>query len=369
MNRIHIGLEKAYKGWQISAYQYDASGKLQFSYPSDQSFIAKDTRDALRKFSEEKKSPVVMFCPDERFHMAFLDSCENIYVLGPVDILQIKFPVSCAISCLSTVCLLVTGQYFSEETLTANTIRNNALQDEEILNYSFARNEDEDGYYQYRDEIEMLEKLEKGELEFHIDASRLPVNELFRVGLMAEDYGMKQTEYMVVTALALASRAAIRGGVPPYKAYQINGIYDQKLTKSQNMLDMLQLYMDGINELNKLVRERRKKQNFGNYTERCKDYISQHIKMKITVEKIADALEISPSYLARVFKEEEGISVKKYLLTERLKISCNLLRNSDASIAEISDYLNFHSQSYYTEKFKQQYAMTPTQYRKQYKRF
>ena len=91
--------------------------------------------------------------------------------------------------------------------------------------------------------------------------------------------------------------------------------------------------------------------------------------MKITVEKIADALEISPSYLARVFKEEEGISVKKYLLTERLKISCNLLRNSDASIAEISDYLNFHSQSYYTEKFKQQYAMTPTQYRKQYKRF
>lgn len=45
----------------------------------------------------------------------------------------------------------------------------------------------------------------------------------------------------------------------------------------------------------------------------------------------------------------------------------NILRNSDETVGRIAEYLSFPSQSYFGERFKRKYKMSPTMYRKYYK--
>ena len=81
---------------------------------------------------------------------------------------------------------------------------------------------------------------------------------------------------------------------------------------------------------------------------------------------IAEHVGLSSSYLAAMFQREEGISIKQFMMQERLSLAANLLKNTDESIGTISDYLAFNSQNYFTSHFRERYGMTPTEYRQKY---
>lgn len=49
----------------------------------------------------------------------------------------------------------------------------------------------------------------------------------------------------------------------------------------------------------------------------------------------------------------------------RLEAAANMLRFSEEQIGAIAEYLCFPSQSYFTERFRKQYGMTPGEYRKE----
>ncbi|MBO6094387.1 MAG: helix-turn-helix transcriptional regulator, partial [Oscillospiraceae bacterium] len=72
----------------------------------------------------------------------------------------------------------------------------------------------------------------------------------------------------------------------------------------------------------------------------------------------------SSSYLMRRFKAEVGMSVGDYITKCKLEEACDLLVYGSRSLAEISAYLGYSSQSYFQNVFKKQYGMTPMQYRK-----
>ena len=103
------------------------------------------------------------------------------------------------------------------------------------------------------------------------------------------------------------------------------------------------------------------------YTEQCRDYIEKHFHNKIYLEDIADAIGISQGHLSRIFRKDMGISVQDYIQKFRIERAANLLKYSEAGLAEISDYLCFHSQSHFGCVFKQYMNMTPRQYRDMYK--
>ncbi len=106
--------------------------------------------------------------------------------------------------------------------------------------------------------------------------------------------------------------------------------------------------------------------NYHYLVRQAKEYISKHFHERITVEHIADKLNVSVPYLSRVFKEAEKQTVKQYLLNERIKSAKRLLRNSTDSIQSISQYLCFSSQSHFTESFRRKTGMTPLAYRNAY---
>lgn len=58
------------------------------------------------------------------------------------------------------------------------------------------------------------------------------------------------------------------------------------------------------------------------------------------------------------------MTIIKYLTTERIKIACEPLKNSQTKIADIASILCFSSQSYFGRVFKKYTNYTPEEYRK-----
>lgn len=67
------------------------------------------------------------------------------------------------------------------------------------------------------------------------------------------------------------------------------------------------------------------------------------------------------------FKEELGIHIGSFITRCKLEEAKSLLAYSKKSLAEISSYLCFSSQSYFQNVFKKQYGITPMQYREKKK--
>lgn len=96
-------------------------------------------------------------------------------------------------------------------------------------------------------------------------------------------------------------------------------------------------------------------------------YIYHHLSEPITAEAIARSLYLSRPYLSAKFQSETGISLTEYIQNKKTEEAVNLLRFSDHTIAEISDYLGYSSPAHFTRVFKKRTGMTPGEYRNLHK--
>lgn len=93
------------------------------------------------------------------------------------------------------------------------------------------------------------------------------------------------------------------------------------------------------------------------------NYINQNLYNEITIESIAKEFNISQTTLNLNFKNELGMTVKKYITKSKLEDAKKLL-DRNLSISEISQMLGYADSSHFCKKFKKEFEMTPTQYRR-----
>lgn len=107
---------------------------------------------------------------------------------------------------------------------------------------------------------------------------------------------------------------------------------------------------------------------FPTYDQRVKDileYIHQHYQEKINLQTLAEIANLSKSEANRLFKKHVGRTPFTYILDYRLERSINLLTGTRSSITDISFECGFSSVSYFIEKFKETFYITPKQFRDQ----
>ncbi len=188
-----------------------------------------------------------------------------------------------------------------------------------------------------------------------------------KAGILSKNRFNDQRNLAIVTT-TMATREAIAGGVSPADAYRLSDYLINQIDRCQKIEEITELNRRSIYKFTKLVADARKTRSFSSYTEQCKDYISQNYHHKIYMEDIAEAIGISQGHLSRVFRQDTGEKIQDYILKFRVKRAANLLKYSDATLSEISDYVCFNSQSHFGSVFKEYMKMTPGQYREKYKR-
>lgn len=187
------------------------------------------------------------------------------------------------------------------------------------------------------------------------------------VGMMSAN-PMAQLKYTFISFATLLTRAAIRGGLPQETAFSLSDVYCQQMDRMFDPAAINALTYQMSVEFCKRVRECRAGRRYTAAVQKCVDYIDKHLHESIRVKDMADLCGLCTRSVSIKFKEETGISITDYVGREKIREAKYLLANSDYSLAEISSCLQYNSQSYFTQKFKDACGMTPQKYRETHAR-
>ena len=97
---------------------------------------------------------------------------------------------------------------------------------------------------------------------------------------------------------------------------------------------------------------------------RIMSWVEAHYASKFSLDRLAHDLGLSRSYTSRIFRQQTGGSIHEYLLTRRIKSSCDLLRYSDEPVDAIALAVGFSEVTYFITCFKKMMRQTPLQYRR-----
>ena len=82
------------------------------------------------------------------------------------------------------------------------------------------------------------------------------------------------------------------------------------------------------------------------------------------LSKLAALVNLSPSRLRHLFKQETGITPSQYVKESRLRKAELLLRTSFLSIKEIVNQVGLTSSGHFVREFRKTFEQSPTTYRK-----
>ena len=99
------------------------------------------------------------------------------------------------------------------------------------------------------------------------------------------------------------------------------------------------------------------------FLQKIKDVLDEYLTdPNLTSEKFSEKLQMSRTQLHRKMKAIFGLSTTEFIRSQRLKLSLELLKNSDATVSEIAYQIGFNSPSYFIKCFKDTYKTTPKEY-------
>lgn len=182
---------------------------------------------------------------------------------------------------------------------------------------------------------------------------------------MKVDYGdtLRSHKNNILVLLILCSRASMRGGLSPEIAYNLNDYYAQKIEQCQSMADTTKLGAQILEDYVARVRESRENPDISDSIRNSCEYIKAHLTEPIHVKKLAQQSGYAEYYFSHKFKKEMGVSVKEYILHEKIEQAKVMLTSSDESIQKIGDSLAFGSRSYFYTCFQKAEGMSPSEYR------
>ena len=91
---------------------------------------------------------------------------------------------------------------------------------------------------------------------------------------------------------------------------------------------------------------------------------AQNHYASISLKSLAKQFNYSETYLSHLIKSYYGRTFQEMMTEYRLQNAAKLLRQSDASIAEILDTIGYSEKSHFFRVFKRFYGITPHEYRK-----
>ena len=92
-------------------------------------------------------------------------------------------------------------------------------------------------------------------------------------------------------------------------------------------------------------------------------YIDNNLTQRITLQDVAAAAMLSPSYFSSSFKQYTGYSLIDYTNAKRIRLATKLLvAKRNASISEIAMHVGFNNMSNFNRAFRKYAGCTPSEY-------
>jgi AraC family transcriptional regulator len=96
---------------------------------------------------------------------------------------------------------------------------------------------------------------------------------------------------------------------------------------------------------------------------RVHEFLEISYRDNLSLQEIASVGQVHPVHLAREFRRFFHCSIGEFLRRKRIRQACQMLAESNVSIAEIAQACGFSDQSHFSSAFKRQAGLTPGKFR------
>ncbi|GGD73448.1 response regulator [Paenibacillus nasutitermitis] len=91
-------------------------------------------------------------------------------------------------------------------------------------------------------------------------------------------------------------------------------------------------------------------------------FMTEHFTESISLQQVADEVNVSRNYFSEMFKRETGKNFIEYLITLRVKRAKELLSESTLRVYEVAEQSGFNDVKHFSKQFKKIVGLTPAEF-------
>ncbi|MGK0465479.1 response regulator transcription factor [Clostridium sp.] len=92
-------------------------------------------------------------------------------------------------------------------------------------------------------------------------------------------------------------------------------------------------------------------------------YIEERYRENISLDEVAKYINLTPSYVSKLFKKKLGVNFNTYLTTRKINEAKRMLKEENENINEIAFIVGYNEPNYFCKVFKKIEGITPTKFR------
>jgi AraC-like DNA-binding protein len=135
------------------------------------------------------------------------------------------------------------------------------------------------------------------------------------------------------------------------------------LSRISDGREVIQWFSELVNRASDYILQARENRSWC-YADKVQELISRDCGRKVNLHWVAAQLNLNPSYLGRIFKEQFGVNFVDYLTRVRINRSKELLKETDLTVEDVGKAVGYSNSYYFIKLFKEHTGTTPGKFKK-----
>lgn len=164
-------------------------------------------------------------------------------------------------------------------------------------------------------------------------------------------YPLRSAKNLIICLVAIICRYAADNGADDRRCYALSDTYINKIEEQNEVSQVYGLVIDLLMDYRDLIQEG-VQETYSLPIQRAIRLIDAHLYEPCSLTVIAREVRLHPTYLSRLFKDEVGENITRYIHSQKMEEAKNLIANTDHSISEIAEMLGYSSLAYFSKVFR-----------------
>lgn len=160
----------------------------------------------------------------------------------------------------------------------------------------------------------------------------------------------------------LLRKAAEQGGVHPIHLDQLSRHFAVRIETFPTLAEGQGLMDEMFVAYCQLVKKHSSR-NYSALIQQAMICIDSDLEGDLSLNVLAEKLNVNASYLSTLFKKEMGQTITDYVTSKRMTLAMRLLGSSKMQIQTVAQKCGIPDVNYFTKKFKKATGRTPKEYR------
>ncbi len=101
---------------------------------------------------------------------------------------------------------------------------------------------------------------------------------------------------------------------------------------------------------------------------KTKVFLDCSMAQGVSIKDVCEQTFFSRTHVISRFKKYYGVTPHRYVLDLKMSAACSLLKDTDEKICAIAQRLNFYNDHHFSQAFKKKFGLSPSEYRKSFRR-